>query len=72
MYGWTILILGIFTLVIGALAQHPWVVPIIAVAWWVTQYRSMKRMQEWSKEKRIILNRLHELNHGIAPRQNLA
>ena len=67
MYGWTIFILGIFNLVIGALAQNPWVVPGIALAWWVTQYRYMKQV----KEKRIILNRLAELDHAIPSRQNL-
>ena len=68
MYGWTIFILGIFNLVIGALAQNPWVVPAIAVTWWVTQYRSMKRV----KEKRTNINRLADLDHAIASRQNLA
>jgi hypothetical protein len=68
MYGWIIFILGIVTLVMGALAQNTWVVPAIAISWWVTQYRSMKKV----KEKRIILNRLHGLDHGKAPRQLFA
>lgn len=68
MSGWTIFILGIFTLVIGALAQFPWVVPVIALAWWFAQYRSMKRV----KEKRMIRDRLAKLERAIAHRQNLA
>jgi hypothetical protein len=68
MYGWTIFILGIFCLIIGALAQNPWVVPVIALAWWLTQYRYMKRL----KEKRILNNRLAELGHTIGSRKNLA
>jgi hypothetical protein len=67
MYGWTIFVLGIFCLVTGALTQNPYVVPVIALAWWVTQYRYIKRV----KEKRIILNRLAELDHAIVSRQNL-
>jgi hypothetical protein len=57
MFGWTVFILGIFTLVTGALAQLPWVVPAIALSWWVTQYRGVKRL----REKRVILSRLNEM-----------
>jgi hypothetical protein len=64
MYGWLIFILGILAVVMGALAQNPWVVPATAVSWWVTQYRSMQKV----KEKRIIQNRLH----GRAARQLFA
>jgi hypothetical protein len=64
MYGWMIFILGILAVVMGALAQNPWVVPATAVSWWVTQYRSMQKV----KEKRIIQNRLQ----GRAARQLFA
>jgi hypothetical protein len=64
MYGWMIFILGILAVVMGALAQNPWVVPATAVSWWVTQYRSMQKV----KEKRIIQNRLQ----GRATRQLFA
>jgi hypothetical protein len=68
MFGWTIFILGLFALLFGALAQQIYVVPAIALSWWVTQYRAMKRV----KEKRFILKRLDGLDHGEATRQIFA
>ena len=60
MYGWTIFILGILAIVLGARAQQPWIVPVVAVCWWITLYRSTKR----AKEKRIILKRLNALEEN--------
>ena len=57
MCGWTIFILGILDVLIGALVQQPWVIPVVAVCWWIAQYRSAKR----AKEQRIILKRFDEL-----------
>jgi len=60
MYGWTIFILGILIVVAGARAQQPWGITVVAVCWWITLYRSVKR----AKEKRIILKRINTLTEN--------